>query len=577
MNAKKLRTPWPHQSEPVLVSKTGIDLVRDPLLNKGTAFTAEERERFHLDGLLPSRQISMEMQIRRILATLEKLSSPFDKYLELSAMQDRNEHLYYRVLADRLEELMPIIYTPTVAEATRNFSKVFRRGRGIWLTPGTRGRMARVLRDAAGTKPIRMIVATDNEAILGIGDQGAGGMAICVGKLSLYTVAAGIPPSAALPISLDVGTDNPELLGNDLYVGWREPRLRGAEYDEFIDEFVAAVAEVFPEALLQWEDLRKDNALRVLDRHRSRLASFNDDIQGTGAVALAGVISAGRIIGQRMSEHRIVVYGAGAAGLGIARQLAAAMRLAGLDPDQVRSQIASMDSRGLLVADREIDDHYKRELAWPPELAARFGFDAGADRDLESVIRAFRPTVLIGTSGHPNSFTEPMVREMARHCERPVILPFSNPSELSEALPADLLEWTGGRALIATGSPFAPVTCRGRQVHIGQGNNVLIFPGVGLGALLCGVKEITDDMLTAAAFTMAHKVTEEELASGMLFPAVSRLREVSAIVAAAVINCASGAEVTDLPSAELIAEVENAMWVPRYEVYRRYDTDSGYP
>jgi malic enzyme len=577
MNASKLTAPWPRQSEPVYIAKTGIDLVRDPLLNKGTAFTAEERERFHLDGLLPSRQISMEMQVRRVLESLGKLSSPFDKFLELSAMQDRNEHLYYRVLSDRLEELMPIIYTPTVAEATRNFSKVFRRGRGVWLTPGTRGRMARVLRNAAGMKPIRLIVATDNEAILGIGDQGAGGMAICVGKLSLYTVAAGIPPYAALPISLDVGTDNPALLENDFYVGWREPRLRGAEYDEFIDEFVDAIAEVFPAALLQWEDLRKDNALRVLDRHRSRLASFNDDIQGTGAVALAGMISAGRITGQRMSEQRVVVYGAGAAGLGIARQISAAMRLAGLDDAQVRSQVAAMDSRGLLVADQDIADHYKKELAWPTELAERFGLGGAADRGLASVIRAFRPTVLIGTSGNPGSFTEPMIREMATHCERPVILPFSNPSELSEAVPADLLAWTDGRALVATGSPFDPVDWQGRRMHIGQGNNVLIFPGVGLGALLGGLREITDDMLTAAAFSMAHRVTEEELSSGMLFPAVSRLRDVSAIVAAAVINCASGAKVTDLPDDGLINQVRDSMWVPRYEVYRHADIDVGYP
>jgi len=563
-----LHSPWPSQSEPVRVRKIGRDLIRDPLLNKGTAFTEDERERFHLHGLLPARQNSMDMQERRILASLDRTPMPFDQYLKLSALQDRNETLYYRVLMGDLERFMPIIYTPTVAEATRNFSQVYRRSRGLWLTPGFRGRMKQVLREAVGDAPVRLIVATDNESILGIGDQGAGGMAICIGKLSLYTVAAGIPPGATLPVSLDVGTDNEDLLHNEMYVGWREPRLRGHEYDAFIDEFVDAVATVLPNALLQWEDLRKDIALRVLDRHRTQLPSFNDDIQGTGAVALAGVLSSRRVSGLQLADQRIIVHGAGAAGLGIARQLKAAMRLEGLSEEQCVERVAALDSRGLLVAGHDLRDAYKRELAWPEPLAQRYGITTDADRSLASLVRAYRPTVLIGTSGQPGYFTEHIVRDMARECERPVIMPFSNPSDLSEAVPADVLRWTEGRALVATGSPFAPVSWGGRTFNIGQGNNVLVFPGLGLGALLGGIRTVTDEMLTAAAFTLASKLTDEELASGMLFPAVTRLREISAAVAAAVIATTRGAPVLAGPDPDLVARVQQHMWLPQYEEFR---------
>jgi malate dehydrogenase (oxaloacetate-decarboxylating) len=562
-----LSAPWPSQSDPVPVAKRGRDLIRDPLLNKGTAFRADERERFRLHGLLPSRQISMDMQVWRNVASVDRASSPLDMYLKLSALQDRNEHLYFRVLTEHLERYMPVIYTPTVAEATRNFSQVFRRARGVWLTPEFRGRMARVLNDAAGGEPVRLIVATDNESILGIGDQGAGGMAICIGKLALYTVAAGIPPGATLPISLDVGTDNQELLKDGMYVGWREPRLRGAEYDEFIEEFVEAVAAVFPRALLQWEDLRKDIALRVADRYRARLPSFNDDIQGTGAVALAGLLSSARVTGTRLAEHRVIVHGAGAAGLGIARQIRAAMRIEGLSETQSLERVAALDSRGLLVADSEQREAYKRDLAWPPELAEAIGLGKRSARGLDAVVKAFRPTALIGTSGQRGSFSEAVVRSMAAHCTRPVILPMSNPSDLSEAVPEDLLRWTEGRALVATGSPFAPVQLNGRTTVVGQGNNVLVFPGLGLGVLLGGMRAVTDQMLTAAAYTLAGKVTDSELAAGMLFPAVSRLREVSAAVAAAVIANSRGGAVTDDPDDALVEAVKAKMWMPRYEEY----------
>jgi malate dehydrogenase (oxaloacetate-decarboxylating) len=562
-----LHVPWSSQSDPVPVTKRGRELIRDPILNKGTAFRADERERFRLHGLLPSRQISMDQQVLRNVASIDRATSELDRYLKLSALQDRNEHLYFRVLAEHIERYMPVVYTPTVAEASRNFSQVFRRARGVWLTPEFRGRMARVLRDSAGDEPVRLIVATDNESVLGIGDQGAGGMAICIGKLALYTVAAGIPPAATLPISLDVGTDNPDLLADGMYVGWREPRLRGLEYEEFIAEFVEAVASVFPKALLQWEDLRKDIALTVADRYRTRLPSFNDDIQGTGAVALAGLLSSGRITGTRLSEHRVVVHGAGAAGLGIARQIRAAMRLEGLSEAQSLGRVAALDSRGLLVADHEQREAYKRDLAWTPALAQSFGLGAESARGLDAVVQGLRPTALIGTSGQRGSFTEAIVRSMASHCARPVIMPMSNPSDLSEAVPDDLLRWTDGRALVATGSPFAPVNLDDRTVTIGQGNNVLVFPGLGLGVLLGGIRTVTNEMLTAAAYTLAGKVSDAELASGMLFPAVARLREVSAAVAAAVIANARGGDVQDPPSTGLVDAVASKMWMPHYEEY----------
>jgi malate dehydrogenase (oxaloacetate-decarboxylating) len=574
MNDFTLHTPWPSQSEPVPVTKWGRDLIRDPLLNKGTAFRADERERFRLHGLLPSRQISMAMQVRRNVVSIERAPTPLDMYLRLSALQDRNEHLYFRVLSENLEKYMPIVYTPTVAEATRNFSQVFRRARGVWLTPDFRGRMARVLSDAAGDEPVRLIVATDNESILGIGDQGAGGMAICVGKLALYTVAAGIPPGAVLPVSLDVGTDSRALLEDGMYVGWREPRLRGREYDAFIEEFVEAVATVFPKALLQWEDLRKDIALRVADRFRTRLPSFNDDIQGTGAVALAGLLSSARVTGTPITGQRVIVHGAGAAGMGIVRQIRAAMRIEGLTETECRERVAALDSRGLLVDDGAAADAYKRDLAWPLAAAQALGLGDPAHRGLADVVRAFRPTALVGTSGQRGSFTEDIVRSMAAHCERPVILPMSNPSDLTEAMPGDVLSWTDGRALVATGSPFAPVDVAGRRLCIGQGNNVLVFPGLGLGVLLGGIHTVGDAMLTAAAYTLARLVSDAELASGMLFPAIPRLREVSAAVAAAVIATHRGGQVTDEPPAGLVEAVRRKMWEPRYEEYVAVASDA---
>jgi malic enzyme len=566
----KLKFPWRY-ADPLPVRKRGYALIRDPLLNKSSAFTEQERADLGLCGMLPTHVSTIEEQAQRIYPNLSRIVDPLDKYIGLAALQDRNEQLFFHVLGDHLDEFLPIVYTPTVGLASRNFSHVFRRGRGLWITPNMRGRIKTVLQSAINERLVALIVVTDNESILGIGDQGAGGMAISVGKLSLYTACAGIHPGLTLPISLDVGTDNQALLDDELYVGWRQKRLRGAAYDELLQEFVEAVVESFPGALIQWEDFRKENALRILDRYRDRVLSFNDDIQGTGAVALAGLYSACRITGEKLARQRIVILGAGAAGLGIARQIRTGLLLDGVPADEISRHIAVLDSRGLLVQDRETGDAYKRELAWPVEFAVKSGFAANEPRDLEAVVSKFQPTVLIGTSGQPGAFSETVIRMMAATVSRPVVMPFSNPTDYSEAVPADVIDWTDGRALVATGSPFEPVSYAGRTIEIGQGNNVFIFPGLGLGALLSGASRVTDAMISVAARALAEALTEDELARGLLYPSVDRLRVVSAEIAAAVMRQAESDGVCEPLSGDLSEQVSEAMWEPRYTEYKAID------
>ncbi|MEQ8484949.1 MAG: NAD-dependent malic enzyme [Pseudomonadales bacterium] len=541
----------------------GHALLRDPLLNKGSAFTPDERRQLGLVGLLPPTHNSQDQQAVRAYDRLSSVTDPLARYRELAALQDRNEHLYYRILLDHLKELMPIVYTPTVGLATQRFSEVFQRGRGVWITPDDRGRVREVLEAGAEGRDVKLAVVTDNESILGIGDQGAGGMAISIGKLALYTAGAGIDPAQTLPVSLDVGTDNRALLQNDLYLGWRSDRLRGEPYRALLDEFVEAFAALFPSALVQWEDFRKDNALNILDRYRDRLLSFNDDIQGTGAVALAGLLSALRIKGERLAEQRIVIHGAGAAGLGIARQIKAALREAGVAEDDLCQCLALLDSRGLLVDDTPPSDAYKAELAWPHAFALKLGIDE--DRSLGAVVERYRPTAIIGTSGQPGAFGEGLVRAMAAAVEVPVIMPMSNPTSNSEAVPADLLRWTDGRALVATGSPFDPVTVGGRTVHIGQGNNVFVFPALGLGSLMAGATAVSDGMITRAARALAEQVTDAELEQGLLYPDVARLREITAVSAAAVCEQAfeEGLAAAERPGSTEAA-ARDAMWWPEY-------------
>ena len=544
----------------------GNAVLRDPLLYKGSAFTAEDRDLLELNGLLPAGYNSLDQQAVRFYERLSTVSGPLARYRDLNALQDRNEHLYYRILLDHLAELMPIVYTPTVGLATQKFSEVFQRGRGIWINPDDKGKIRQRLESAVAGRKIRLAVVTDNESILGIGDQGAGGMAISIGKLSLYTAGAGIDPAETLPVSLDVGTNNKSLLQNDLYLGWRSDRLTGAAYDELVEEFVVAFTDLFPHALIQWEDFRKDNALAILERYRHRALSFNDDIQGTGAVALAGIFSALRIKDQSIAEQRIIIHGAGAAGLGIARQIKSALRGAGVSGDQMHLHVALLDSQGLLVDDRKMRDAYKAELAWPHQEALDVGIDE--DRSLEAVVAAFKPTILIGTSGQAGAFHRDLVRVMAAHTQQPLIMPMSNPTDNSEAVPEDLLAWTEGRALVATGSPFDPVVYNGRTIEIGQGNNVFIFPALGLGTLLAGAREVTNEMITAAADALANQITEDELSRGLLYPDVSRLRETTAAGAAAVCEAAyiAGVATVERPE-DISAAARDAMWWPDYPTF----------
>ncbi len=544
----------------------GRALLREPTLNKGTGFSPLERRELALEGLLPFQSKTLEQLAARAYSRISRYPNALDKYIALAALRDRDETLFYRVLIENLEELMPIVYTPTVGQVTQTYSHVFQQGRGLWITPDMQGRMERVLRNCVTDRPVRLLVVTDNEAILGIGDQGAGGMAISHGKLDLYIAGAGIHPSETLPVSLDFGTDNESLLDDEQYLGWPWPRLRGDRYYALIEEFVEAVRRVHPLALVQWEDFRKDNALRILDTYRTRVPSFNDDIQGTGAVVLAGIEMALTSIGGDIEAQRIVVLGAGAGGLGIVRQIRSQWRERGVAERDQRARVAVLDRGGLIVASEETDA-YKRELAWPVELARHHGLEARTQRDLAHVVAAFKPTILIGASGHGGAFTEETVREMARHTPRPIIFPCSNPTENSEATPEDLFEWTDGRCLVATGSPFPDVEYRGRQYKIGQGNNAFIFPGLGLGASAVAARMVTDGMIDAASRALAEQLTAEERAAGQIFPAIDRLRAVSFAVAVAVGRCAVETGVGGTSAESVEDAVARRVWEPRYPKY----------
>jgi malic enzyme len=546
----------------------GAQLLRNPTLNKGTAFPVQERRALGLEGLLPVQAKNQTDQAKRVYQQLRNQPDDLQKYVMLSALFNRNVYLYYRVLADHLEELMPIVYTPTVGAAVQRFSHVFQGGAGgIWITPDMKGRMANVLWDIIGHREIRLLVVTDNESILGIGDQGAGGMAISQGKLALYTAAAGIDPAQAIPVSLDFGTDNELLLADNQYLGWPSKRLRGPEYLDLVDEFVDAVRVVMPDALVQWEDFRKDNALTILDRYSNVLPSFNDDIQGTGAVVVAGLNSALKIKDQRLAQQRIVVFGAGAAGLGVTRQIKAQLADEGVRGEDQTAVVAVLDRSGLLVNDGTPMDEYKRALAWSAERATAHGLSAPSERGLLSVVSKYRPTVLIGLSGVPGAFDEAVVREMARHVQRPVIFPSSNPSTSSEALPTDLYAWTECRCLVATGSPFRDVECGGRRYRVGQGNNVFVFPGLGLAAIAVNARQVTDGMTKVASEALAAQVTDAERASGLLFPSVSRLRDVSFEIAVAVGRQAvrEGVAAVGLDDVERL--VRQARWSHEYRDY----------
>jgi malate dehydrogenase (oxaloacetate-decarboxylating) len=542
----------------------GEALLSHSMYNKGTAFTKEEREQFGLKGLLPTFQGSLEEQVFRAYRRLSRKTDPLEMYIGLAALQDRNETLFFQLMLEHLEEFAPIVYTPTVGQACQMFSTIFRRGRGLWITPDDQGNIYEVLGNSRYSD-IRLIVVTDNERILGLGDQGAGGIGIPIGKLVLYCVAAGIHPSQVLPISLDVGTDNKELLEDPMYIGWPQHRIRGERYHTIVEEFVDAVKKRFPRALLQWEDFKKQSAFDHLDKYREKILSFNDDIQGTASVALAGAMAASRITKVPFREQRIVILGAGAAGIGIARQLRDAFSRVGLQGEELIRAIAVLDSRGLLLEGRPIDEASKQEFVWSSAIGQHYGIESGKNDDFLSVVRAVKPHVLIGTSGEPGSFTKEIVEAMAAGVERPVIFPFSNPTSLAEGVPDDIIRWTKGKALVATGSPFNPVEYQGKKTRVGQGNNVFIFPGIGLGALVAEAKSVTDSMFTVAAETLAEQVTNEDLEEGALFPSLKRLRAITKHLAAIVaVEAGKAGVAAPLTLEQAQQKVAETMWDPAY-------------
>ena len=549
---------------PARIAVAGAALLGSRLLTKDLAFPVDEREAFRLRGLLPARVLTIEEQVELELEHLRVKTDPLEQYIGLAALQDRNATLFYRLLAEHLEEFLPIVYTPTVGRACQEFSHIIRRTRGTWITPADVDRIPELLRQGP-FEDVRLVVVTDNERILGLGDQGAGGMAIPIGKLALYTAACGIHPSLTLPVSLDVGTDNPWLLDDPLYLGYRAPRLRGAEYDALVEAFVAGVEEVWPGCLIQFEDFKQHNALRLIDRYQDRVPSFNDDISGTAAVVLAGVLASLRATGRSLADTRVLLVGAGAAGIGIGRLLRLAMRDAGVPESVVREAIALVDTQGLVHAGRLDLEASKADLAVPAV--------SGATPDLEATIRARRPTILVGTTGVAGTFTETVVRAMAdalRAGERPVVLPLSNPTSVVEATPAEVLAWTGGRAIVATGSPFEAVEVDGQSREIGQANNVFIFPGVGLGAIVAEARAVTDRMFLLAAHELAAEVTDERLAAGALYPPVASLRTTARRIAVVVAREAVAAGLSRAAEREPFdpeTEVDAAMWHPGYVPY----------
>ena len=549
------------------VTVGGSELLANPLTNKGTAFSADERGALHLEGLMPPAVCTLDQQLARVYENFRAKRTPLERYIHLASLQDRNETLFFRLVQDHIDEMMPVLYTPVVGEACRQFSHIYRRPRGLYISYEQRDAIASILANHVTAPAI--IVVTDGERILGLGDQGIGGMGIPIGKLCLYTACAGIPPDLTLPIMLDVGTDNPELLADPMYLGMRHRRIRGAAYQTFVDRFVEAVMRTWPDAVLQWEDFLKGNAIAQLVRFRDRLCTFNDDVQGTAATVIAGVYAALRLTRQPMRDQRIVIAGAGAAAQGIADLFVAALRDEGASVADARQRIATVDSRGLVTQDRPDLEEFKAMYARPLAEVAGFACRDRAHVTLEETVRNLRPTILIGTSATPGLFTQAVIAAMAAINERPIVLPLSNPTSQSECTAQEAVRWSAGRAIVATGSPFDPVVHEGRTYRIGQGNNAFVFPGVGLGLWAGRVRRVTDAMFLDAAKALAGQVSAVDLASGAVYPPLSRIREVSHAVACAVIRRAvteghgAASALTDLEET-----VRRAMWVPRYRPIR---------
>jgi malate dehydrogenase (oxaloacetate-decarboxylating)(NADP+) len=550
---KKTSNPHPNRALP----GTGAEWLHNPVFNKGTAFTEAERETLGLRGLLPPHIHTMEEQVLRVMTNFRRKPNDLERYVQLVSLQDRNETLFYRVIMEHLEEMLPIIYTPTVGRACQEYGHIFRQSRGFYISSRDHGRMEQILHNWP-TRDVRVIVVTDGERILGLGDLGTSGMGIPVGKLALYTACAGIHPTQCLPITIDVGTDNESLLNDPLYTGLRQKRIRGEEYDALIEEFMIAVEKVFPGVLVQFEDFGNRNAFRLLARYRDRACTFNDDIQGTGAVALAGILSALRLTSGKMSDQRVLLFGAGEAGMGIADNITAYLGEEGIPASKARKHCWFVDSKGLIVKGRgELTGHklhYAHEHTYCP--------------DLLTAVKSLKPTMLIGVSGVAKSFSPEVIRAMAGFNERPVIFALSNPTSKAECTAEEAYTGTDGRAVFASGSPFAPVNFAGRTLVPGQGNNAYIFPGVGLGVVSTGARRVTDVMFIKAARTLASLVREDELVEGRVYPTLKRIHEVSLAIAVAVAEEVYAAKLTDQPRpADLPGYIQSRMFKPEYPDY----------
>jgi malate dehydrogenase (oxaloacetate-decarboxylating)(NADP+) len=536
---------------------TGLALLRDPALNKGTAFSEEERDILGLRGLLPPRIYTIDAQVQKIIWNLKKKPTDLERYIFLTSLQDRNKTLFYRVLLDNIEDLMPIVYTPTVGQACQEYGHIFRRPRGVFITANDKGRIADLLRNWP-YKDIRIIVVTDGERILGLGDLGADGMGIPVGKLALYTACGGIAPSLTLPITIDVGTENQELLNDPLYIGLRQRRLRGEPFDELIEEFVIAVQQVFPGAMIQFEDFGNVNAFRLLEKYRNEVCCFNDDIQGTAAVTLAGLYSSLRITGGKLKDHKFLMMGAGEAGIGMGNLIVSAMVDEGLSLDEARQRCWYVDSKGLVVKSRNDLTKHKRRFAHDHAPVATF---------LEAV-KTLRPTAIIGVSGQAKRFNQEVLEAMAECNERPIVFSLSNPTSKCECTAEEAYTWTQGKAIFASGSPFGPVMFKGKRFVPAQGNNVYIFPGVGLGVIASWARHVTDEMFLVAARTLAQEVSETDLKIGRVYPPLPRIREVSILIAIAVADVAykRGLATKSRPE-DLSGYIETLIYEPEYQSY----------
>jgi len=534
-------------------SKRGISLLRDPLVNKGTGFSQKERDALGLRGLLPATQLTIQAQAERVLTNLRRLPNDLDKYVALNALHDRNETLFFRVVCDNIDEIQPLIYTPTVGLACQRFGNIFQRPRGLFISANDRGRIARLLKN--WPYPAKLIVVTDGERILGLGDLGANGMGIPVGKLSLYSACAGVNPEVCLPVMLDVGTNNEQLLKDPYYVGLRRKRLTGKAYYDFIDEFITAARKAFPSVLIQFEDFANHSAFQLLDKYRTHYCVFNDDIQGTAAVALAGLFSALRIKGGKLSEERLLFLGAGEAATGIADLVVTAMMAEGLSEAEARKRIWLVDSRGLVVKGREGLNKHKLPYAHEHTPVG----------DFLSAIKTLKPTAIIGVAAVGGTFTLEVLRTMAEINEQPIVFALSNPTSKAECSAEEAYRHTDGRALFACGSPYDPVTLNGKTFVPRQGNNSYIFPGVGLGGIACGATLVTDEMFMAAARTLAGLVTDDDLKQGSLYPALPRIREVSVQIAAAVARVAyRGSLAAQRKPKNLLAHIKGQVYEARY-------------